>query len=102
MAPIVLLFFGLFSSDRHRQAQKSAEGASPDSGPAGFCAGLTSKRVTDPRDYAVPLSLFRGGIINEHAVHGTARPIAAILPDAVLADAGHDEEIRCDPLVDDA
>jgi len=68
----------------------------------GFCAGLTSKRVTDPRDYAVPLSLFRGGIINEHAVHGTARPIAAIVPDAVLADAGHDEEIRCDPLVDDA
>ena len=65
-------------------------------------AELTSECVTDPRDYAVPLPLFRGGIINEHAVHGTARPIAAIVPDAVLADAGHDEEIRCDPLVDDA
>jgi len=39
MAPIVLLFFGLFSSDRHRQAQKSAEGASPDSGPADSVQG---------------------------------------------------------------
>src|ERR1041384_8867464 len=65
-------------------------------------AELTSECVTDPRDYAVPLPLFRGGIINEHAVHGTARPIATIVPNAVLADARDDEEMRCDPLVDDA
>src|SRR4051794_19717590 len=65
-------------------------------------AEVTSECVTDPRDYAVPFPLFRGGIINEHAVHGTARPVAAIVPNAALADAGDDEEMRCDSLVDDA
>jgi hypothetical protein len=55
-----------------------------------------------PRDHAVPLAFLGRGIIDQHAVQGAVAAVAAIVPDPVLADAGHDKEIRCDPFVDDA
>ena len=62
---------------------------------------LTPQRVAYPRDHAVPLALFRGRIIDQHAVHGAVRPVAAVVPDAVVANARHDEESGS-PFVDDA
>jgi len=63
---------------------------------------LTPKRVAYPRDNAVPRSLFRSRMIDQHAVHGAVRPVAPVIPDAIVANAGHDEEIRRHPFVDDA
>src|SRR5947208_5189612 len=63
---------------------------------------LASQCVAYPGDHAVPLAFFRGGIIDQYAIYGAAAAVAAVVPDPVLANAGHDKEIRCDPLVDDA
>jgi len=63
---------------------------------------LTPQGAAYPCDHAVPLALFRSRIIDQHAVHGAVRPVAAVVPDAVVANAGHDEEIRRHPLIDDA
>src|SRR2546430_2463806 len=63
---------------------------------------LASQCVAYPGDHAVPLAFFRGGIIDQYAIYGAAAAVAAVVPDPVLANAGHGKEIRCDPLVDDA
>src|SRR5205814_1084192 len=63
---------------------------------------LIRQRMAYPCHHAVPLAFFRDGIIDHHAVHGAVAAVAAVVPDPVLANAGHDKEIRCDPLVDDA
>src|SRR5206468_4808938 len=63
---------------------------------------LVRQRMAYPCDHVVPLAFFRGGIIDQYAVHGAVAAVAAVVPDPVLADAGHDKEIRRDPLVNDA
>jgi len=57
------------------------------------------KGITDPRDNAVPLALLGCRIVNQHAIHEAASKITAVVPDLVFAEAGHDEEARCYPLV---
>ena len=42
--------------------------------------------------------LFRGGITDQDAIHLACRSVTAVVPTPVVADAGHDEEIRCHPL----
>ena len=58
--------------------------------------------MTDPCNYVVPLALFSRGIIDQHAVQGGLRPVAPVVPDSILANAGHHKEARGDPFVDDA
>ena len=56
--------------------------------------------ITDPRDNAVPLALLGCRVVNQHAVHEAASKVTAVVPDLVLAEAGHYEEIRGYPSID--
>jgi hypothetical protein len=58
---------------------------------------LTVERVAHPGNHAVPLALFCGGIVDQHAVHGAIAAIAAVVPDPVLANAGDHKEVGRDP-----
>ena len=62
---------------------------------------LSSQRVADPPGSVVPLTLFRGGIVDQRAVHDGLRPVATVVPDPVVTNAGYHEEARGDPLVED-
>jgi len=65
-------------------------------------ARLVSQREANPGYDRIPLALFRGGIIDQHAVHVSIRPVAAVVPDPVVANAGHGEEAWGYPFVLDA
>lgn len=69
---------------------------------AGSDRVLTPQRVAYPRDNIVPLTLFRSRIVDHYTVHGAVRPVAAIVPHPVFANAGYDEKLRRNPLRDDA
>jgi hypothetical protein len=58
--------------------------------------------MADTRHDLVPLPLFGGGIVDQHAMHVTAGEVAAVIPDLVTLDAGNDEEVGRDPLIDDS
>ncbi len=65
--------------------------------PQGLPAG---EGITDPRDNTVPLALLGCRVVNQYAVHEAASKVTAVVPDLVLAEAGHYEEIRGHPSVD--
>ena len=52
-------------------------------------------------DDAIPLRFFCARIVDQDAIHVSGRPIAAIVPNPIFADAGHGEEARCHPLESD-
>ena len=58
--------------------------------------------VTNSGNDRVPPALFFGRIIDQDAIHIPRGLVAAIVPNSVFADAGHNEEAWCDPLVEDA
>ena len=58
--------------------------------PQGLPAG---EGITDPRDNP-------SRVVNQYAVHEAASKVTAVVPDLVLAEAGHYEEIRGHPSVD--
>lgn len=39
------------------------------------------------------MTLFRGGTTGQDAIHIPARPVTAVVPNPVVADAGHDKEL---------
>ena len=49
------------------------------------------------RTFGIPI-----GKTRQREQTGALRPVAAVVPDVILANAGHDEEVRCYPLVDDS
>ena len=60
------------------------------------------ERIADAGDDAVPLALFVGRIIDQDAMRQAAGEIAAVVPDDPVAHAGHDEEVRRHPFIDNA
>ena len=60
---------------------------------------LFAEREADPSDYGIPLTFFRGGIIDQHAIHVFIHPVAAIVPGAPIANARHREETWGYPFV---
>src|SRR4051812_33187529 len=63
---------------------------------------LVRQAVTYSGDDGVPPALFFGRIIDQDAIHIPRGLVAAIVPNSVFADARHNEEAWCDPLVEDA
>src|SRR5450631_1409359 len=67
--------------------------------PFGSQALPAGEGITDPCDNAVPLVFLSGRVVDQYAVHEPPAKITAVVPDLVFAEAGHDEEPRCHPLV---
>ena len=58
--------------------------------------------MTYSSDYVIPLPLFRGRIVDQNAIHIADRSVTAIVPNPVLTDAGHYEEVLRYPFEYDA
>ena len=60
---------------------------------------LVAEREADPSDDAIPLTFFRGGIIDQNAIHVFVHPVAAVVPGSSIANARYREETWCYPFV---
>src|SRR3954454_13400501 len=60
---------------------------------------LVSERQADPSDDGIPLTVFRGWIIYQDAIHVFVGPVTAVVPRSPIANAGHCEETWRHPLV---
>ena len=58
-----------------------------------------SERQADPCDDRIPLTVFRGWIIDQDAVHVFVGSIAAVVPSPAISNARYCEETWRDPLV---
>ena len=67
------------------------------------CDGCLSagQGVADPRDDAIPLTFLGGRVVDQHAIDEAPGKVAAVVPDFSLAEARHDKEPWCHPLVYD-
>ena len=49
---------------------------------------LVAEREADPSDDSIPLTFFRGGIIDQNAIHVFVHPVAAVVPGGRYQDLG--------------
>jgi hypothetical protein len=68
-------------------------------GAAGVQVPLVAEREADPSDDGIPIAFFRGGIVDQNAIHVFVHPVAAVIPGATIANARHREETWCYPFV---
>ena len=54
---------------------------------------LVGQRVAYPSYHGIPLPLFRGGIVDQNAIHMAGGPVATVVPDPVVPDTGYYKEV---------